>query len=97
MNILCKVYRSPKRAETYLYVDALEAMARVPAELLDRFGEPVEALSIVLHPGRRLARANVEQVIKAIREQGYYLQMPPPPGQEVETLLDNGTGQPDAR
>ena len=32
-----------------------------------------------LAPGKKLARADAEQVLAAIDEQGFYLQMPPGP------------------
>jgi hypothetical protein len=40
----------------------------------------------VLTPERRLARTSAAEVLRAIREQGYYLQMPPLP----ETLRVQG-------
>ena len=36
MTLLCKVYRSPRRAETYLYVEAAQDTRAVPPELLRR-------------------------------------------------------------
>ena len=32
---------------------------------------------LLLHPERKLARVNVTQVLNAIGEQGFFLQMPP--------------------
>lgn len=74
-----RVYRSSRREETYLFVDAADDLRRVPAPLLERFGKPVEALSLLLDPARRLARADARRVLESIHEQGYYLQMPPVP------------------
>lgn len=34
---------------------------------------------LVLTPEKKLARASVEKVIESIENQGFYLQMPPPP------------------
>ena len=39
--------------------------------------EPVMLLQLA--PGRKLARADAQQVLAAIEEQGFYLQMPPTP------------------
>lgn len=90
----CQVFRSPNKLETYLYVDASEGLKRVPESLLKQFGEPELAMSLVLHSGRRLARVDVQQVLDALTEQGYFLQMPPPPGMDVESLLHGSEGVP---
>ncbi|MDY0007671.1 MAG: YcgL domain-containing protein [Spongiibacteraceae bacterium] len=80
MKCLCSIYRSPRLAETYLYVAKDEGLARVPEALLGRFGKPALAMTLLLSPARRLARADVSQVLEAIEAQGFYLQMPPVPG-----------------
>lgn len=50
---------------------------QLPASLLAYFGRPVHALDLVLTPDRKLATASAADVMAAIREQGFYLQMPP--------------------
>lgn len=79
----CDVYRSPRRAGLYLYVDAAEGLARVPEALLERFGTPVKVLSFELTPERRLARVEAAAVLAALDAQGYFLQLPPQPGREI--------------
>lgn len=74
---LCVIYRSPRREEMYLYVDQQDGLKRVPEALLEQFGPPQEALRLVLHRDRRLARADIDKVLAALEEPGYYLQMPP--------------------
>jgi uncharacterized protein YcgL (UPF0745 family) len=65
----------------YLYVDKTEGLARVPASLLQRFGEPEAIMLVHLDGKRRLARADADEVVARIGEQGYYLQMPPGPAE----------------
>lgn len=80
--LICEVFRSPRRADTYLYVQRSEGLARVPEALLERFGEPQSVLTLLLEPTRKLARVNALDVLVAIDDQGFYLQLPPdPPGQ----------------
>ncbi len=74
---LVRVYRSGRRQEMYLYVDAAVDLARVPEALLARFGRPVEAMSLLLAPDRPLARADAAKVLECIEDDGFYLQMPP--------------------
>jgi Uncharacterized protein conserved in bacteria len=76
-ELLCTVYGSRREPEMYLYVSRLEGLSRVPEELLARFGTPREVLTLKLHPERKLARAKAPDVLAAIDERGYYLQLPP--------------------
>jgi uncharacterized protein YcgL (UPF0745 family) len=75
--MLCQIYRSPRRQEMYLYVEKAEGLAKVPADLLQRFGEPEAIMLVLLDGRRRLARANAEEVKAQVQAQGFYLQMPP--------------------
>lgn len=84
MKRLVVVYRSPRVENMYLFVDRQEGTARVPEELLTRFGEPEEALSLELTPERSLARVHGRTVLDAIELSGYYLQLPPAPDDWVK-------------
>lgn len=84
-RLLCQVFRSPRKDEMYLYVDKREGLVRVPEPLLARFGEPQPAMTLLLSPEKRLARAGAAEVMAAIRDKGFYLQMPPA---KEEYLLD---------
>lgn len=72
-----RVYRSSRKVDMYLYVDAKDDLTPVPEELLAQFGKPVEALSLMLTTTRKLARADAARVLDSIEEQGFYLQLPP--------------------
>lgn len=74
-----RVYRSSRKQEMYLFVDATEDLAPVPDALLERFGRPLEALSLMLTVDRPLARAEAARVLECIEADGYYLQLPPAP------------------
>ena len=73
----CEVYKSVKKENYYLYVEAGEGLDRVPEALLKQFGEVEKALTFELTPDRRLAREDAEQVISNLQSQGYHLQLPP--------------------
>ncbi len=90
MKRLCQVYRSPRKEEMYLYVDKANGLQDVPEALLGQFGEPEEVMTIVLAPERKLARADVSEVLEKIEEQGFYLQMPPT---AAELLRRDGAGE----
>ena len=74
-----KVYKTKRTLDLYLYVDAADDLSRVPGPLLERFGRPIEALSLTLTPGRTLARVDAVTVLDQIEQRGFYLQLPPDP------------------
>ena len=73
----CKVYRSDKKAETYLYLAEEIEFNDLPAELQELFGVPAFVLRLELLTDRRLARVDVAKVLKSLAEHGFYLQLPP--------------------
>ncbi|GHB29394.1 hypothetical protein GCM10009038_30000 [Salinicola rhizosphaerae] len=76
-RLLCEVVKSARHDEMYLYLDKARGMAPVPEILRERFGRPLPVMTLLLRPERPLARVDVAKVIATIREQGFYLQMPP--------------------
>jgi hypothetical protein len=73
----CKVYRSDKKAETYLYLADGVEFNDLPTELQERFGEPAFVLHLELSADHRLARVDVMKVLESLAEHGFYLQLPP--------------------
>ncbi|MEN9464084.1 MAG: hypothetical protein RL217_265 [Pseudomonadota bacterium] len=76
-KILCDVYKSPKKDEAYLYVKRQDALTRIPEALLEYFGKPKLALTMMLDEHKKLARTEASKVLDAIEKQGFFLQMPP--------------------
>jgi len=74
---LVDVFKSTKKAETYLYVERGAALADLPDGLKMVFGEPQQVLSLKLTPERQLARYTGAEVLEAIEKQGFFLQLPP--------------------
>ncbi|MCC7516843.1 MAG: YcgL domain-containing protein [Pseudomonadales bacterium] len=89
MKQLIDIFRSAREEGCYLYVSRQEGLQRVPEELLARFGKAELAMSLMLEPSRRLARADAEKVLAAIRDQGFYLQLPPLPDAEMFAVRTN--------
>lgn len=77
--MFCVIYRSSKRDQTYLYVEKKDDFSRVPQALLDSFGKPIMTMLLPLNGTKKLANADMDKVKQALADQGYYLQMPPPP------------------
>jgi len=85
-RVLASIYRSSIRQGMYLYVSRHEGLARVPDGLRKLFCTPLPAMDMLLTGQRALARADVMKVMAQIVEQGYYLQMPPPPQEGMLNL-----------
>ncbi|MGB5326500.1 MAG: YcgL domain-containing protein [Pseudomonadales bacterium] len=89
-TVHCVVYRVEKRAGAYLYViDSIddqhdeEPVESLPQSLRETLGPLFRVMTLQLHAGRRLARADVNAVMLALQQSGYYLQLPPAqPGAE---------------
>ena len=77
MEIQCDVYKSNVKENLYLYVPSAEGLAKVPAELMEQFGEPEKTLSFVLNEKRSLAKEDPKLVLSNLAAQGYHLQLPP--------------------
>ncbi|MCA6998996.1 YcgL domain-containing protein [Dickeya solani] len=80
----CVIYRSSKRDQTYLYVEKKDDFFRVPDELMKSFGLPHLVMILPLDGRKKLVSADIDKVKQMLIEQGFYLQLPPPP----ENLLD---------
>ena len=77
--MLCAVYKSRKKDSTYLYVKQRDDFSAVPQALLDTFGKPELVTVINLDKREHLALADIDKVRLLLQQQGYYLQLPPPP------------------
>lgn len=74
---LVSIFRSPRRAEMYLYLPRPAQFDKLPEALQTQFGEPEHVMDLLLTPERRLARVDVVRVLNDIIDKGFYLQMPP--------------------
>lgn len=74
----CAVYRASGRNDTYLFVPSRDRFEALPAALLRTVGRLDFVMELELTAGRRLARVEATEVMRQLRERGYYLQLPPP-------------------
>ncbi|MGY3569228.1 YcgL domain-containing protein [Vibrio sp. SCSIO 43135] len=81
--MLCSIYKSSKKEGAYLYIPKKDDFSQVPDTLMQMFGKPIFVMVIKLD-GRKLAQVDVEKVKASMEEEGFFLQLPPPP----ENLLE---------
>lgn len=85
------IYRSPKKAEMYLYVHKADELKRVPPPLLELFGTPQLVTTMLLTAEKKLARARADEVLHQLDEKGYYLQMPPVEESEMKAIAEKNS------
>jgi uncharacterized protein YcgL (UPF0745 family) len=70
------IYKGHKKQNSYLYIEQEDDFSRVPETLVNALGKLEFVMTLDLSPKKNLARADVKQVIAALQEEGFYLQMP---------------------
>ncbi|MBN6069171.1 YcgL domain-containing protein [Aggregatibacter actinomycetemcomitans] len=74
--MLCAIYKSPKEAGMYLYIEKRSHFDGVPEALLKIFGKPIFVMLFNLAGEKPLVNADKTEVLQNIREKGFYLQTP---------------------
>lgn len=92
--MLSAVYKSKKKADTYLFVEKRDDFSKVPEPLMATFGQPTFVMLINLDKREKLGVADLDKVRQELSEKGFYLQLPP----KQKNLLDefkkqNGVSQ----
>ena len=76
--MIAYIYKSRRKDELYLYIAKKDDFSSVPQKLYDSMGkEPVFVMEVELSLERKLARENVETVMRNLEEQGFHVQIPP--------------------
>jgi uncharacterized protein YcgL (UPF0745 family) len=85
----CTVYRSSRKEFTYLYLADTMKIEDLPESLRKLFGEPEAVLRLDFAEVGKLAHADPETVKDGLRQEGYYLQLPPkhPIEEEISRLF----------
>ena len=72
------VYKSLKKADTYVYLAGRDDFARIPDPLRSQLGTLQFVLELALTPERKLAREDAAVVRENLVARGFHLQLPPP-------------------
>lgn len=71
------VYKSPRKADTYVYLAKRDDFACLPEALRTQLGTLQFVLDVALTPERRLARVDAAVVRTNLAERGFHVQFPP--------------------
>ncbi len=82
-----EIFKGHKKEEMYLYVEQKNGLKSVPDDLLATFGQTDSVMVLLLTKDKKLARVTALDVLAAIEDQGYFLQMPPPPEALAEAQI----------
>ncbi|MBR9727096.1 YcgL domain-containing protein [Shewanella intestini] len=76
--MICAVYKSTLKPDTYLYVEKRDDFEAVPEALMKMFGAPQLVMLLPLNKTAKLALADIIKVKAEISDKGFYLQLSPP-------------------
>ena len=73
----CFIYKSRKNDFLYLYIDKKDDFSKVPEALFNHFGKMDFVMELELSPERKFAREDAGKIIECLKEQGFFVQLPP--------------------
>ncbi len=75
--MLAFVYKSQRKADTYVYLRKRDDFELLPDTIRASLGALNFVLETELTPDRKLARGNADEVRENLRTRGFHLQFPP--------------------
>ena len=75
--ISIRVLAGKCKPDTYIFIPSEKEPEDIPTELLLLLGELREVITLDITPEKQLARCTGAEVLEAVANAGYYLQMPP--------------------
>lgn len=69
------VYRCHNKADTFVFLAKKDNLEILPSELINLLGELSFSFEFMLDKNKKLMQANSVEVLKAMDEQGFYLQL----------------------
>jgi len=72
----CQIYKSLKRQDTYVYLKGDDPAEILSAQLQQLLGRLEWVMALDLSQRKKLANADIDSVIAALKSQSFYLQIP---------------------
>ncbi|NOR43606.1 MAG: YcgL domain-containing protein [Gammaproteobacteria bacterium] len=83
--MLCFIYRCSLKPDMYIYLAEEDVFDNVPREIFNSLGIVAFSMELEITPDTRLAREDIETVLKNLEEHGFHLQLPG--DKTVETIM----------
>ncbi len=77
--MICNIYKSLNKQDTYVYISGDGKPAVLPDALLSMLGKLEWVMELELTSETRLARVCPKVVLAALESRGFFLQLPPGP------------------
>ena len=94
--MMCSVYKSAKKPDTYLYIPYNSDFEELPEGLRSVWGEPELVMHIDLEKREKLALVEINELKAQLESEGYFLQMPPTQD-ELASLIEANSKAPISR
>ena len=91
--MLCFIYRCSLKPDMYIYLAEEDVFDNVPKEVFNSLGIVEFSMELEITPDIRLAREDIETVLKNLEEHGFHLQLPGDESVEaiMRRIADNNT------
>ncbi len=77
LRMQCHVYKSARRADTYVYLTQRDGFEALPEALRASLLPLAFVIEFELSASRKLAREDAGKVLESLHARGWHLQMPP--------------------
>ena len=88
MQKICDIYKSSLVDDLYIFIEKQAGLDDVPGALMDKFGVPVHVMTMLITPDKSMARVSGEQILSAINDNGFYLQLPKQLDEDLRVIAD---------
>lgn len=95
--MLCSVYKSSKKVQTYLFINKRDDFSDVPEALMKMFGKPMMVTVLNLATKVKLGFSDLDKVKVSLAKQGYYLQLTPQEEDMLKAHKANMQGSDDSQ
>jgi len=91
--MLCFIYRCSLKPDMYIYLAEEDVFDNVPKEIFNSLGIVEFSMELKITTDTRLAREDIETVLKNLEEHGFHLQLPGDESVEaiMRRIADNNT------
>lgn len=82
----CYIYRSSIKEGLYVYLADEDGLTSLPEPVLKQLGQPEFAMTLDLHPERKMSQEDAVTVLDNLTTKGFHVQMPRDIEQQLESI-----------
>ncbi len=85
----CYIYRSSIKDGLYVYLAEEDGLEKLPEPVLKQLGNPEYAMTLELHPDRKMGQEDARVVLDNLKSRGFHVQMPRDIEQMLQSIAQN--------